>query len=201
MVDISIPLTHFPAKKSPIVEMDILRELDEKDIMLVQSGACPPKNTSSITVKMRDRHHWIARLVAQGNDKVEISALTGMSLSRLDILADDPAFLELVSHYRAESKEYYIDTLKRISHLAGHAVEELQERLENSPEEFSIKDLMKLSTDLLDRTGFGPQQKLQVATVDIVAYLKELKARNATESNTNIISREGAIDGEVSKGS
>ena len=191
MIDLPIPGSHFPMALKPQIELTSVRELTPQDGLIISAGGCPTKQEVSTVQKLRDRHHWIARMVAQGNSEVEISAISGMSLERLRIFQADPAFLDLVAHYRSETKEYYLDMARRLSHLSGHAIEELQERLETNPEEFSIKDLMALSRDLLDRTGHGAQSKVQVSTVDVVGLLKELKIKNAAESATIIVPREG----------
>jgi len=103
-------------------------------------------------VKIRDSHRALARLLATGVSPGEAAAKTGYSNSRVSILLADPSFQELLAHYRGKVDEVFVDQLKKIELLAMSASNELLERLEEKPEEFSNGQLMALMESGLDRT-------------------------------------------------
>jgi len=181
-----------PADKSQVVEFNYVRELSEADALLIQSGACPATKPTAIQ-EVRDRHHWIAKLVADGISDIEISAIVGMSPGRVGVLRNDPAFIELVSHYTEVRTALGIDITQRLSYLSGAVTQEMARRLEESPEEISNKDLIKLGEVVLDRSGHGASSTVHVKTTDTVAFLKELRAKSEAEKSKTVISREEEI--------
>jgi hypothetical protein len=51
--------------------------------------------------ELRRKHHRYAQLAAEGKSASDIADATGVTQSRVEILFADPAFRELVAHYRA----------------------------------------------------------------------------------------------------
>jgi len=103
-------------------------------------------------VKIRSRHHHLARQIAEGKTYTAISEASGMSISRISILTNDPAFAELIAHYRDAVTERYLDVHEKIATLAISATEELQARLDDEPDGFTNKELMNLAEVTLDRS-------------------------------------------------
>jgi hypothetical protein len=141
------------AKPSDL-QMAVLRELDAgdaRDILDPPSGAVPS------VVKIRARHHTIARLVAEGRRANEVAAIVGCGASHVHTLNADPAFQDLVEHYRTQVTEIYLGAHVKLAHLADQAVGELQERLEAAPKTFGNRELKEIAEMALDRTGFAPK--------------------------------------------
>lgn len=136
--------------------------------------------------KIRDVHHRIALLLAQGLKPGEVSGVTGFSPSRISILQNDPSFKELLAFYRERQKEIRIDALSRLDLLGADVVAELHHRLEEDPEGFSVKNLTDLAAMTLDRTGKGPTTK-SVSLIGVLSPedLADLKA--ATNKGVVII--------------
>src|ERR1700735_5036318 len=76
-------------------QVDDLRLLKREDLHLL-TEARPMRPLDSL----RDNHHRIARAVASGIPNGEVAALCGISYNRVSSLKQDPAFNELVAHYR-----------------------------------------------------------------------------------------------------
>ena len=110
--------------------------------------------------RIRVRHHRAAQMLAQGMRVAEVAALTGYSKATLYRLStQDPAFRELIEHYRGVADRQYVDLHRMMADLSEEVVEELTDRVRSAPEELSTKDLMELLRTLADRTGHGPTRK------------------------------------------
>lgn len=129
-------------------------------------------------VKVRERHHALARCLASGMSEGEAAIATGYDRSRISILKSDPTFKELMSFYRAEVQERYFGLHERMAALGVDSVDELLDRLEAEPEKFSVKDLRELAAFAADRTGHGPTAKQEVThTVNFGARLEAARQR------------------------
>lgn len=148
------------------------------------------KARSAVTplVRLRDRHHWIARLLAAGASPLECSAATGLALARISQLVEDPSFKELMTLYRAEVESEQLDLQSRLSALAGTALSEILERLEDSPRDFSVKELREVATAALDRIGLGPTSKVESNNVNWTPQeVKEMKELAASGGRATVI--------------
>lgn len=138
---------------SAMFQMAPGRELTEADIeSLIERPHGALGSTTPPIAKIRATHHALARLLAEGRRAVECSAILGYSQSRISILQNDPAFQELIEFYRAQVREKYLDHHERLANLGTVALEELQERLEEKPEQFSNRELQGLMDTAFDRT-------------------------------------------------
>lgn len=138
---------------------EIERELEESDIasLLTERGVKAPQ-----IVQLRERHHALARLIAEGHKPKEAAIMCRYTQSRLSILQGDPAFQELIAHYRTVVNEQFVDFQQKLADLAIDAAGVLQERLEDAPEKVSDAMLLQIVTVGADRTGHGPSQKTEV---------------------------------------
>lgn len=118
-----------------------------------------------VVQKIRDSHHQLARLVAEGQKVVEISLITGYSPEHIHRLEGDPAFQELVVHYKSVIEVKYINVHERISGLASDTIQEIHARLREAPGDFTVASLTELAKVTLDRSGFGPQKTINQNTI------------------------------------
>lgn len=161
------------------------RDINEADVQALWD--LPAGGLDSNTrplVKLRFQHHYLARLIAQGEPDTRCALCTGYSPSRISILKGDPAFQELISYYKTQVEEVYIDVHQRLAAMSLNSLEELQDRLDTEPEKFSIRELKELVEMGMDRTGHGPQSKVQHSgnvgflTGDVLEKLKaEVRSR------------------------
>jgi hypothetical protein len=187
---------------------EIIRELSASDIDLLEGHR---GITAPLVKKLRDSHHRLARLLAQGLKQVEVSAITGYSQSRISILQQDPAFRELIEHYREVETSAFADIPQQLVALSADVLGELRDRLEDSPDAFTNKALMSLLNSLLDRTGHGPKTKHERVSICVtgedLARLKQLAKESqigyvtdriiAAQRTEDVPENPGTILGEV----
>lgn len=169
----------------------VSRALSPADLASLLNGHPAPKQSLR---RIRDSHHAMARLVAEGRPGTEISALTGFTPSSISILKNDPAFAELVAFYRAEQRDAYASLADRMALLSLDTIQELQDRLANAPETFSIDDLQEQVKLLADRTGHGPQSRSDVR-VTHVGFAERLEEARRRAEGAKLIEHSPAEDG------
>lgn len=171
LLDLGLDVGGLPAAAVPVVE----RALGEGDLALLALGV---GETASLTKVMRESHHQLARLVARGLKGAEIAAITGFSQCRISVLKGDPAFCELVEHYREVEDSAFADVAGQIAAFGLDVLGELRDRLEASPEQFRNRELLEVFDSMMDRTGMGRSQKVQAEVVHVTGEqllkLKEL---------------------------
>ena len=165
------------------ITASVARELSVEDVttLRMERGVQPHAIKA-----LRERHHHLARLLAEGHSSGEAAVMTRYDPSRVSILLGDPAFQDLVAHYRGMVEDQYLGFHAQLAALGVDAASVLSERLEDTPEEISTGQLLQLVTLSADRTGFGPSQKtevnVKVGLADRLAQARErsLLARDVT---------------------
>lgn len=157
---------------------EVVRELEASDLALLgkEKGSVP-----SPIKRLSERHHGLARNLSIGMDHQQAAAIAGYSQSRISILLNDPAFIELMAFYREPKDEIVRETGAIMANLAKEAFLELTDRLEEDPEAFSAGQLMELGKLTADRTGYGPQTSSTNinVNVDLAARLQAARQRVA----------------------
>ena len=155
------------------LEASFVRELTQSDLSLLDQ----PRGVFSRPIsKLRDSHHALARALAAGMKPGEASLITGYSLSRISVLQADPTFRELLEFYRSSTDDIYASLHDRMATLSLDAIEELRERLDTSPEEFTPGGLLEMVKTFADRTGHAPTTKNLNVNVDISGFAEKLDA-------------------------
>jgi hypothetical protein len=116
----------------PPADIVTLHDLDDLDKL--------QERPSSIK-RIRDHHHHIARLVAQGKRTTEVAREVGYSISRISILKGDPAFRQLVEMYRANYAQLdeiaYADVKKKAALLLANTIDHINDQYEEDPDSIS----------------------------------------------------------------
>jgi hypothetical protein len=158
-----------------------VRDLTKEDIgklwALRENDLQEGYTQSTSVLKIRETHHALARLVADGRKIVEIAAITGYAPTYINMLKSDPAFKNLVDHYKEAISEVYVTVHERMASLSMLAAEELQERLTEAPEEFSRRELLEVVEKTADRTGFGPRTTQVNVNLDLADRLQKARSR------------------------
>jgi hypothetical protein len=153
------------------------RELTEDEIESLSSVRGTQKSIPT-TTRLRERHHSLARALASGMPDYEAAAITGYSASRISVLKSDPAFRDLLHFYRGKKDAQYEDMHKRLAGLSIDAVDELRDRFEEDPKQFTPGQLLEMTKVGADRTGFGPQTNANVnVNIDMSARLRAARER------------------------
>ena len=156
--------------------VEIVRELTEKDLLLLELD----RGVKAPTLRrLTDMHHNIARLVAQGEAGYGISMATGYSESRISILKGDPAFQELVAHYREDLKEikdtHTIDVIKKGAALYCDVLDYLHAGLLDGTYT-DARDIVDIGKFAGDRSGFGPASKQDSTNLNVTLLADTLAA-------------------------
>jgi hypothetical protein len=131
----------------------VVRELSEGE------AALPVPARPRELVRLRDSHHQVARLFAAGLRPGAISAQTGYALSRLSILQNDPAFIELVEFYKTDARDVSREVEGIFLNVTLDSVQELHDRVLDRPEEIADETLINAIKVLADRAGYAPVQR------------------------------------------
>jgi hypothetical protein len=117
----------------------------------------------------------------------QAALVTGYDAARISVLQSDPAFTALVADYQNESKAIFADLAERMNNMSLDAIELLQARLHESPQEFTPGMLLDVIKTFADRTGHGPGQDVNVKmSMDLVdrpprESFEDWEARRARE--------------------
>jgi hypothetical protein len=137
--------------------------------------------------QIRLRHHKVAKLVAAGLDRDEVADLCGYAEQTVTILLLSPAFKNLVEHYRAAHDGEDLRQLIRLTKETAHeSLRQLHKRLHLGAEKIPARDLGKITSDLLDRSGVGPTASVKVSHGISAETLEAIK-HGAQASRTKVI--------------
>lgn len=140
--------------------------------------------------KIKANHHKVAQLLASGMGVIEVSRVSGLTPQRITQLQQDPMFQTLLDSYVEKVTEYRMDMVGKLADLGENAIDELSQRLEASPEQFKVKDLMAMVTISADRTYAPPQSKTynvtDTRTVNI-KLIQEAKQAALGESKIELV--------------
>ena len=178
-----------PGRRKLPLEADFVRELTDADlgILAVTDREMKPQELKRIT----ERHHMVARLLAAGTREGEICILTGYDNSRISVLKNSPAMQELIALYRGEVDTQFASVLDHMAGLSKDAILELRHRLEEEPEDFSVKELKAVAELALDRTGHGKATTVNSnVNVSLASRLEAARARAKAISHGQIIDAE-----------
>jgi hypothetical protein len=159
-----------------------------------------PEQRPSALKRLRDHHHLIARLVAEGRRTTDIAAEVGLSVSRVSILKGDPAFKELVEMYRINVEQIrdhnFATSDKKMVRLFDISLDELNERMEENPDQFSPDQILRFAEFTADRTGYGKVSKnLTVSTNLDFSHLDERSAEGRRSSERTRCEARGVAEG------
>lgn len=163
------------------VELSDIRSVRREDLVILTETR-PPTQLSAL----RDNHHRVARAVATGLKNYEIAAMCGLSINRVSMLKQDPAFSELVAHYRSlvtaewvQQTDHYAE-IATTNMLKAEAMlsDKLDAAMENN-EFLPTRDLISISRDAADRFGYGKRQTNLNVNADFAAMLEAARSRSA----------------------
>lgn len=108
---------------------------------------------------IRAIHHRLAQFAGMGMKDVDISRICGISPTRISILRNTPAFMDLIEHYKGVVADGFQDFVEAAGELSTAAVEELKARLEANPAGFTNTQLVEMFKGAADRSGNAPVAK------------------------------------------
>ena len=189
-LDIDITKLAGPGRRKLPLEATVTREISTADLGLL--ATMDRGSESGELKKIGERHHMVARLLAAGTPPGEVAACTGFSASRISILQNSPAMKELIALYQKEVNAQFSQVLDHMAGLSTDAILTLRERLEENPDDFSVKELIGVAELTLDRTGHGKTSTVnQNVNVNLAARLENARQR------AKQLARGDVIEGEI----
>jgi hypothetical protein len=169
---------HIRAKQP---ELSGFRSLSREDLALLSE-----KRPAVTLQTLRDSHHRIARSMAAGLPNHEIASFCGISINRVSMLKKDPAFMELVAHYRGVITAEYVRTVDNFMEVATgnmlKAATMLSDKLDDAMDKgefLPTRDLIAIQDTGADRFGYGKMQKNLNVNVDFASQLEQARRRSA----------------------
>lgn len=166
-----------------------LRDLTAADVAMSAAHEGSPVEPSHRPIqRIRDTHHLAAQLLVQGAETPAIARRTGYAPSYIGVLRRDPAFCELIEYYRGQREEIFTNLNERLAAISMVAAEELLERITETPEALSNRELMEALSMTADRTGHGPQTKNTNVNVnvDLAGRLENARQRAFAPETLNL---------------
>lgn len=173
-LDIDISALVGPGRPKRELTYGELRPLTINDLL----QDIPQDRDKGVVRKLSERHHALARVIATGVTKEEAAIVAGYAYDRVATLEGDPAFQELVAFYKSKIETAFEETAVRLAGFARDVLTELQDRLEDKPNEFTNRELKELAQLAFDRTGLGPKQTVeQNVTVNLADKINLARQR------------------------
>ena len=167
------------------------RELTKNDLLRLR------EKREAISVKrIKDSHHFIARLFASGLSIPQVAQRVGRTPETIRRIRQSPAFDQLVAEYRdivtaewAETIDDYYEiataNMVRSELMISDRLQEQDEDPEAKP--IPLRDLMAISRDAADRFGYGKHTTQTNVNVDFAAQLERAIRRSGKLADPRVI--------------
>lgn len=183
-----------PGARAQELKYEVGRELSAGEMELLaapaQTGARPLK-------KLHDRHHQLAKMLAQGTSAAQASVFCGYNQAYVSTLKSDKAFQELIEFYRTVETAEYVDIAVQLKGLTRDTIVALREQVEGSLEtedeekKLPVSVLLKIGEFAADRAGHGPSSSVTAnINVNMSERLKLARERARAISHGQIIEAE-----------
>jgi len=193
--NIIVPQDVKPKAMVTCVVEGILEESDLRELAMtaIDAAAARPEEEDdpSDLKKVREKHHSVARMIANGLTQRMVSKLCGYTEGYISVLLNSPAMQELVELYRIQNGAAAQVITEKLKTVGLKAVEKLEQKLE--ADELNNQDLLGMAKLGLDRGGHGPtstQHNVNEAHVIDHARLQELNDNARTRNAGLIVRRE-----------
>jgi hypothetical protein len=192
------------APPTPIITCTIEGILEPEDLAALAAGGADVAIASAKVddptdlKKIRERHHAVARLMANGMKPGLVAALTGYTGSYISVLMNNPAMQELVELYRIKNGSAMQVITENLRTVGSKATEKLNEKLD-ADEINDVHELVAIAKLGHDRSGHGPSSTTNsISETHVIdhAKLAELnrQAREGSSGQIRSISeRRGAV--------
>lgn len=137
-----------------------LEEEDLRELIMTSGDTVVAEDDPSDLKKIREKHHHVARLVADGLAQRLVSQITGYTETYISILLNNPSMVELVELYRIKNGRAVELATEKLKTVGLKALEKLDEKID--ADELSNLELIATSKLGLDRAGLGPSSTQRV---------------------------------------
>ena len=136
-----------PTKVGEPVTLQIVRGLGPSDIDAIV--ATTESDAPFTLAKITSAHHEVARMLAKGEARHMVALHSGYTPEYVSKLQTDPTFMELVEYYSTQHGAEFVEVSKRMATVGMLALDELQERITDKPEELTTPALLDIAETLL----------------------------------------------------
>ena len=137
--------------------------------------------------KLRDQHHIMARLFVSGLSNAEVAAETGYTISRVAVLRNAQAMMELVEKYRADDhdewRKHRDATYEYMHRIRVKGLRIIEDALED--EDVKPEFALKVFDSMADRTEYHRKSTKENVNIDFAARLEVAIARSARMIDAN----------------
>ena len=134
--------------------------------------------------KLRDSHLRMARLFASGLRNYEIAEITGYAYNRVSMLRSDPAMVERVARLREaldadwrEEQTTFESVAIRNMTAAERQLSDKLDEADAAGETLPTRELLAITSDRMDRFGYGKKNMNVNVNVDFAAKLEAAISR------------------------
>lgn len=187
-------------RKVPIVTCTIEDVLQPEDISeyISAEGSLPAQKAAEKDLQsLRARHHSVARLLAAGLPEGVVAELTGFTASHLSVLKNNPSMIELIALYRAPGNHAAELIAEKLRTLGSAAIDRLMDEMPD----LGHNELIQVAKLGADRSGNGPQSKVDVAHTHMLEEgLVQKLAQDARRRNESKIIDISAVRKQLPSG-
>lgn len=192
MSDIIVPegLQVKPVMTTCTIEGSLEAE-DLRNLLATADNIRPDDEDPTDLKKIREKHHHVARLIADGLTQRLVSNICGYTETYLSILLNSPAMVELVELYRIRNGATLQIATHKLKTVGLKALEKLEQKIDD--DELNNNELLGAAKLGLDRGGLGPSSTQRVETETHVfdhAKLHELNQEARRRNSGYIVPQE-----------
>lgn len=146
-----------------------------------KGGWIPDEQRKPALARIRERHRWIAELLACGMTRNEVADLVGMTPERVGQLYNDPAMQELIAQYRSSEGVADAKGLIDLAFARKHVLRNMNRAIihhslrldmaEEMGEPLTIREATQIAEFGADRIGFGKHATNINVNVDFASQL------------------------------
>jgi hypothetical protein len=148
--------------------------------------------SASIPQRLRESHHFVARLLALGLEQSAISLMTGFSVTRISQLAQAPAMIEQIALYVKEVQGKVIEDIDTFTTLATQNMIAAERQVldhitdaDANDELLPLRELRAIVADRADRFGYGKHTTSTNVNVDFASRLEAAIQRSGKTIEAN----------------
>lgn len=171
-----------PTMTTCVVE-GALEEEDLRQLIMTTSDVVPDQDDPTDLKKIKEKHHHVARLIADGLSNRLVSSITGYTESYLSVLLNAPAMIELVEMYRLKNGAANQLITEKLKTVGLKALERLDARID--ADELDNNELISAGKLGMDRSGHGPSSTHKVDLEQHVFDHAKLAELNAAAKRRN----------------
>ncbi len=145
--------------------------------MPIDKRRVPLRSPRAYEIKtLQENHHIIKRLIFSGQTNRDIASVTGLTKEQISKIRNSEVLKVELAILREAADIDSLEVVKHIHRLVPEALEVMEEAMD---EDVAINIRLRSATDVLDRAGYAPVSKMDVAHVhahltdDDVKMLKE----------------------------